>query len=276
MHGKISLFVPELPGYGISTPIVGDLTNNTKRSVGTALLEALAAVFKTKSSSTPRTVILGGHDRGARICHRLSVDFSHPPSSSPTLYKDLNLNVVATILLDIVPTREQWSAFSNPDIAQGYFHWPLLANAQLATDMISAYGGAEWARSAHTRISGPNPKSLERIASHSALDVYAQLFDKKETLYYSALDYAAGAAPEATEQDEDQAQGRKVGVPLLVMFSLAKLGARIDVAEVWKGWVRQGVRYEGVGVGEGYGHYLPEEAFDIVAPKVEEFLQSVV
>ncbi|OAP59271.1 hypothetical protein AYL99_06569 [Fonsecaea erecta] len=274
LRGKISLFVPELPGYGISTPI-RDPASNTKRSVGTALLEALADVFKTKTASSPRRVILGGHDRGARISHRLSVDFSHPPQSSPALYKDLNLTVPGTILLDIIPTKEQWNAFSDPAICQGYFHWPLLANADLATEMISAFGGANWARGAHTRISGPNPKALERISSHDALDVYADLLSDRETIYYTCLDYAAGAAPEATEQDEDQKAGRKVGVPLLVMFSKSKLGARIDVEAVWKGWIAQGVDYEGYGVGDGFGHYLPEEAFETVAEKISAFIKKV-
>jgi len=218
---------------------------------------------------------LGGHDRGARICHRLSVDFSHPPSDH-SLYKNFNLTVIGTILMDIVPTREQWAAFADPTISQGYFHWPMLANAELATEMLHAYGGGRWAKSAHTRIGGPNPKSLERITKDGALDVYGELFDSKETLYYSALDYAAGAAPEASEQEEDQKAGRKVGVPLLVMFSKARLGAKTDVAGIWKGWVGEGVDYEGLGIGEGHGHYLPEEAYDIVVPKIEEFLQKVV
>lgn len=204
------------------------------------------------------------------------MDYSHPPDSSPSLYKDLNLTVIGTICLDIIPTKEQWNAFADPVIAQGYFHWPMLANAEIATEMLSAYGGGRWAREANTRIAGPNPKSIERITKDGAVDVYAELFDKKETLYYTALDYAAGAAPEATQQEEDQKAGRKVGVPLLVFFSKAKLGARTDVAEVWKGYVGEGVAYEGVGVGEGYGHYLPEEAYDIVVPKIEEFLGKIV
>lgn len=243
--------------------------------MGTALIESLASVFNT--SQTPRRVILGGHDRGARICHRLAVDFSYPPaaSSSTSPYSELNLTVIGTILLDIVPTLAQWTAFADPAISQGYFHWPLLANADMAVDIISAYGGARWCREAHLRIGGPNPESAARISSDGALDVYAESFDKKETLYYSALDYAAGAAPEANEQKKDQEQGRKVKVPILVMFSKAKLGARIDVAGVWKDWVSEGVDYQGVGVGEGYGHYLPEEAYDIVGPKIEEFVQKV-
>ncbi|KIW12528.1 hypothetical protein PV08_09805 [Exophiala spinifera] len=271
LKGKVSLFVPELPGYGISTPIK-DKDANTKRAVGTALLEALASVFNTETSERPRRVILGGHDRGARICHRLAVDFSH---SSPSPYSKLKLTVVGTVLLDIVPTLAQWAAFADPAICQGYFHWPLLANADMAVEIISAYGGARWCREGHLRISGPNPESTVRISSDGALDVYAELFDNRESLYYSALDYAAGAAPEATEQRQDQEGGRKVGVPILVMFSKAKLGSRIDVADVWKDWVSEGVDYQGVGVGEGYGHYLPEEAYDIIVPKIEEFLKKV-
>ncbi|KAK5193611.1 hypothetical protein LTR92_006982 [Exophiala xenobiotica] len=298
LKDRVSLFVPELPGYGISTPIKDkDAINaNTKRSVGGALLEALSAAFNTNTTSSstakaPRKVILGGHDRGARICHRLAVDFSHPSESEsesesnsqspPSLYSTLNLTVIGTVLLDIIPTLEQWRAFSDPAIAQGYFHWPLLANAELAVDMISAYGGARWCRSAHLRISGPNPQSAAKIQADNALDVYAELFDDKDTLYYTSLDYAAGAAPEADEQSRDQEADRKVAVPILVMFSKARLGARIDVKGIWSGWVdkdmlrRDGESYEGFGVGDGYGHYLPEEAYEIVCPKIEEFVKKV-
>ncbi|KAK5221014.1 hypothetical protein LTR72_006572 [Exophiala xenobiotica] len=302
LKDRVSLFVPELPGYGISTPIKDkDAINaNTKRSVGGALLEALSAAFNTTTDTTssstakaPRKVILGGHDRGARICHRLAVDFSHPSESEsesesesnsqspPSVYSTLNLTVIGTVLLDIIPTLEQWRAFSDPAIAQGYFHWPLLANAELAVDMISAYGGARWCRSAHLRISGPNPQSAAKIQADNALDVYAELFDDKDTLYYTSLDYAAGAAPEADEQSRDQEADRKIAVPILVMFSKARLGARIDVKGIWSGWVnkdmlrRDGESYEGFGVGDGYGHYLPEEAYEIVCPKIEEFVKKV-
>jgi len=279
------LFVPELPGYGISTPIKSSdpIPANSKRSVGNALLESLSAVFSTKSSSSPRKIIIGGHDRGGRISHRLAVDFSHPPAGlalgatpeTADIFKTLNLTVLGTVIMDIVPTSVQWAKFSDPAISQSYFHWPMLANAELAVTLIEPFGGSQWARAAHTRISGPNPKSIERISADGALDIYGDNFATKEVLYYTALDYAAGAAPEVTEQDEDQKAGRKVGVPILVMFSKAKLGARTDVAEEWKAWVQPGVDYEGVGVGEGFGHYLPEEAYEIVLENVFKFIKKV-
>ncbi|KAJ4390333.1 hypothetical protein N0V85_007330 [Neurospora sp. IMI 360204] len=155
LQPKVSLFIPQLPGYGISTPISAGTGDHTKRAVGRALLDALSQVFGTNtssSSSSPRPIILAGHDRGARICHRLAVDAS--PSSHPeiqTFFSALNLSVQGVIMLDILPTKSQWDLFSSPSVSQGYFHWPLLANVELAVPMIQAFGVANWHGKNHER-----------------------------------------------------------------------------------------------------------------------------
>jgi pimeloyl-ACP methyl ester carboxylesterase len=72
MPHKCPLFVPDLPGYGASAPI----TKNDKLSVGKVILAALQTEVKRSSlgnSATNIPVILVGHDRGARIAHRLAV-----------------------------------------------------------------------------------------------------------------------------------------------------------------------------------------------------------
>ncbi|KAK4445911.1 alpha/beta hydrolase [Podospora aff. communis PSN243] len=255
---RVSLFIPELPGYGISTPAA----EHSKKVVGLALLEALQSTIPS-SPTSPRNLILAGHDRGARICHRLVVDQSDLPAS---------LTLVGAIFLDIIPTKSQWDKFSNPDIAQGYFHWPLLANVELATKMLMAYGGGNWARDANTRLMGKSEEARARMMGDGAVDVYAALFEKEETLRGSCEDYSWGAGREYREQERDQEEGRKIGVPLLVMFSKEGLGGRIDVEKEWRDWVAKGVEYEGVAIGPGVGHYLPEEAHDVVSEKVLEFL----
>lgn len=257
---KVSLFVPELPGYGTSTPC----EKNDKKHIGSALLDAMSQVFQI-SSSKPRKIILGGHDRGARICHRLVVDKRDFP----------DLQVIGTVLLDIVPTLVQWESFANPRAAVAYFHWPLLANVDTSVKLIDAYGGGQWCRDAHTRIAGSSETGRQRLNSDGAVDVYAELFSKKETLRYSAEDYASGAAPEATEQTEDQHNGKQIEVPTLVMFSREKLGAMHDVENVWKNWIKPGVEYQGIGIGDGVGHYLPEEACDEVANAIKAFVDKV-
>ncbi|OAL22341.1 hypothetical protein AYO22_07385 [Fonsecaea multimorphosa] len=278
VHCYISDLGPDAPIlaliHGYPQSAYEHITANTKRSVGRALLEALSVVFDTTASQTPRKVVLAGHDRGARISHRLTVDFTFP-TETPSFYSTLNLVVVGTVLLDIIPTLQQWQAFSDPVVCSGAFHWPLLANPDVATDLILAYGGDRWCKTAHTRLAGPNPESIGRVSANNALDIYAELFRERETIYYTALDYAAGAAPEADEQKEDQKAGRKVGVPLLVIFSEARLGSSVDVAGVWKDWIADGVDLEGYGVGEGRGHYLPEEAYEIVSPKIATFINKV-
>lgn len=228
-----------------------------------ALVEALCKVFNATSDS-PRRVIAVGHDRGARIVHRLTVSRTSFPS----------IAVMGVGMLDIVPTKAQWDAFTNPLVCAGYFHWPLLANVDYATQLIKKYGGGQWVRDMHKRITG-GEDNLARASADGALDVYAACFDKEETLRYSCEDYAYGAGPECQHQAEDQQAGRKIDVPALVMFSKANLGARIDVAEIWKEWVAPGTDLQTVGVGDGYGHFLPEEAPKQVIDTLTAFIAKL-
>lgn len=63
-----------------------------------------------------RRVILIGHDRGARICHRLAVD------ASMGLFPD-DLELLGLVMLDIVPTVVQFESFADPAVAAATFHW---------------------------------------------------------------------------------------------------------------------------------------------------------
>lgn len=112
--------------------------------------------------------------------------------------------------------------------------------------------------------------------SDRACEVYCSLFDKHETVEGSCADYAAAADPEPQMQEEDQREGRKVRGDVLVMWSLAKLGKMHgDVGAIWREWVDDGERLEAVGVGEGVGHYLPEEASEFVAGRIADFVDKV-
>ncbi len=47
--------------------------------------------------------------------------------------------------MDTLPTAEQWKvSLARPEAAKKSFRWPLLANVELATGIISAYGGGKW------------------------------------------------------------------------------------------------------------------------------------
>lgn len=66
------IFAPDLPGYGASAAI----EKHDKLTVGHAVLSALRTEVKRTSSNPPAgdvPIVLIGHDRGARVSHRLAV-----------------------------------------------------------------------------------------------------------------------------------------------------------------------------------------------------------
>lgn len=252
----------QLPGYGVSSlPSPGQ---HSKRAVGGAILEALTSVFKIQhNKDISRKIILIGHDRGARIAHRLAVDAGSP-----------HLKITSLVLMDIVPTKVQWEAFSNPQAGAAYFHWPLLANVDLATKMIGAYGGGNWCRDILKRAQGPRLEGQVSFSADGAHDVYATNFKKKDAILGSCEDYQCGSVLEVNEQSEDMERGRKINVPTLVIFSEENLGKMHDVAGVWKDWVAEGVQYQAKGIGGGRGHYLPEEDPEQIGDLVLQWVKA--
>ncbi|KAF4551322.1 Hypothetical protein D9617_14g077800 [Elsinoe fawcettii] len=259
LKDRISLFIPEIPGYGISSPPTSPIQFAT---MGEPLLHTVKTLFPS------RPIILGGHDRGARICHRLAVENAHWPDAP-------KLDLLGCVLLDIVPTLIGWKVFANPKAAVSYFHWPLLASP-LAVPMIEAFGGGNFTRTGLDRIGGVNVQGREKFTSDGAWDVYQSLFSTKEAIEGSCADYHAGAFIEPGLQEKDQEAGRKIEVPTLVSWSARGLGTMHgDVGEIWKPWIKPGVKLTAAPCGDDVGHYLPEEASEKVAEEIRKFLDEI-
>lgn len=245
------MYIPELPGYGFSSlPPSSD-----KRTVGKLIIEALQQVF-----GKDRPVIWCGHDRGARVGHRLLVD------------NDPSHNIKAGILMDIVPTLEQWRSFSNTRAVTAYYHWPFLAT-NLAPAMIEQMGGAYWCNANLNRVKGGNEAGLAKFKENDAWDHYCHQFNKAECISGSCADYAFGAEGEPKEQESDQQQGKKVKVPTMVLYSATNLGSMHDVPQIWQNWCDGELQCHGIP--DGYGHFLPEECPEIIAKHVAEWVNHV-
>ncbi|KAF2148251.1 alpha/beta-hydrolase [Myriangium duriaei CBS 260.36] len=259
LKDRISLFIPEIPGYGISSRPKEDISFAT---MGEPIVHAFMKLFPG------RDIIFGGHDRGARICHRLAVENAHWPDAP-------KIKLIGCVLLDIVPTLLQWKVFANSKAAVGYFHWPFLATP-LAVPMIEAFGGGRLCHFGLDRIGGSNPEARAKFQSNSAWNVYESLFDTHEAIEGSAADYNAGAMIEPDLQVEDQKAGRRIEVPTLVAWSRKGLGSMHgDVGEMWKDWVKPGVGLMAISCGDDVGHYLPEEASELISSKIVEFLDMI-
>lgn len=125
------------------------------------------------------------------------------------------------------------------------------------------------------RGKGANEAGIARLSEHDAYEHYAAQFARRETIRGSCADYAEGGVAESEAQEREQAEGRKVRLPLLVVYSEGYLGRMHDVEGIWREWVEDEGRVGFVRVGEGHGHYLPESADAVVAEEVMRFVKGL-
>ncbi|EON69888.1 hypothetical protein W97_09152 [Coniosporium apollinis CBS 100218] len=260
LPSDIPLFMPDLPGYGRSTP---SRTGHDKRTVGLAVLEALDTLLGQGSGPRlPHPIVLGGHDRGARVCHRLAVDFSNLKLSLDPRLANLvsqKFSLEGTLLFDILPTVEQWHSFAKPTTAAGSYHWSFLANMPLAFDMIKAYGPAKYCKDLIARWQGESPAGLH---SDDAVAVYTAAFENDDVVRATCEDYVAGAGVDVEEQEKDQEAGRKMDGNVLVVYSERFLGkgGKVDVEGIWSDWVKEGTHLAVEPIKGHAGHFIAEEA----------------
>lgn len=261
----------QLYGYGRSYPILSSKKHGNKL-VCTKLLKTLESLLPRRGmrnaavsiGDTP--IIIVGHDRGARICHRLAVDVSHDI--------DPLLNIVGAMFLDIVPTLVQFQSFSTPSASVGTFHWPFLANDKLAFDMIKAYGGAKWTKMCIDRWAGKDKDSLAKLKSDDAVEIYSRFFEKDTVIQASCNDYRAGADEDFKQQEKEQnlKKPKKIDIDVSVLFSGDYLGKRYDVKKVWEEWMGKGeLEVQEIA---GVGHFIAEEKPEETAAAIVKFYEK--
>ncbi|QWZ09659.1 alpha/beta hydrolase [Nocardioides panacis] len=191
-----------------------------------------------------------GHDRGARVAHRLCLD--RPEA------------VTRVALLDIVPTRH---VFGHVDraLAQAYYHWFFLAQEpDLPERLIGGDPGyflrrklAQWSAGSGTEAFDP-----------AAVEEYVRCFADPEVVRASCEDYRAGASIDLEHDEADAAAGLRVECPALVLWGgEGFVGRAYDVLEVWRGYAAD-VRGQAL----PGGHFLAEEAPEDTLAALREFL----
>lgn len=195
---------------------------------------------------------LVGHDRGARVAHRLCLD--HPEVVS------------RAALLDIVPTRH---VFTHVDraLAQAYYHWFFLSqDADLPERLIGADTGY-WVRRKLAQWSGA--AGIDAFAPE-AVAQYVRCFSDPDVIRASCEDYRAGASIDLVHDELDAAAGRRVECPVLVLWGAEGLvGRAYDVVGVWNDYARD-VRGQALGC----GHFLAEEQPAETLAALDDFLAS--
>jgi haloacetate dehalogenase len=191
---------------------------------------------------------LVGHDRGARVAHRLALD--HPGA------------VTKLAVLDIAPTRHVFRNVTR-SMATAYYHWFFLPIGNGLPEHLIGADPAYWIRS----LIGP---LLGKGASidPAVMEDYIRCFSDPRTVAGSCADYRSAASIDLVHDDETFSAGQKVGCPVLVLWGAQGfVGREYSPLSVWKEYATD-VRGEALPT----GHFLPEEAPDLVSAALADFL----
>jgi pimeloyl-ACP methyl ester carboxylesterase len=141
--------------------------------------------------------------------------------------------------------------------------------------MITAFGPSNWCQEMTLNWAGKNASGLSSLKADDALTVYGDFFAQEYTLKATCDDYKEGATTDVEKEQNDQKEGRNIGVPLLLMYSESGIGSRFTFPDVWEEWVNEGVAVQSHGLGQGVGHFGPEEAPEECARVIKEWLGKV-
>ena len=220
---------PDLRGYGDSSKPRGlpDHSNYSKRVMAQDMVEVMQRLGHTRFH-------LVGHDRGARVGHRLARD--HGPQV-----------VRSFTAIDIVPTLAAFEA-TDMAFARAYYHWFLMLQpAPLAEKMVAAVAPYHILAG-----SGLSAKGLKAFAK-PALAAYVKAFSDSRTIHATCEDYRASGG---IDLDHDRAdRGKKLAVPVQILWGKrAVVGTQFDPIAEWRKVARNVV-----GLGVDCGHFVPEE-----------------
>ena len=231
---------PDLRGYGRSDKPASDASHQpySKR----AMANDIVAVMKNLGHDR---FLVGAHDRGARVAHRLGLD--HPD------------RVVAMALLDIAPTREMYAG-TGAEFARAYWHWFFLTQPHpLPEQMIGADPEGFWKLKCFNQARGNNPFSSQALAE------YLEAFADPDTIHASCEDYRAAASIDIEHDNADQ--GRKLSMPILSLW--AKRGVIESCFDALSLWHQRAEQVEGEAL--DVTHYMAEEIPEDIATHLSDF-----
>jgi haloacetate dehalogenase len=231
---RFTVIATDLRGYGDSEKPPGgdDHAAYSFRAMAQDQIEVMASFGFD-------TFMAAGHDRGARVLHRMCLD--HPQKVS------------RAAILDIIPQHylyqhinKQWATFS--------WHW--FFNIQ-SFDMPERMMGfdPDWF------IEKKLAKTKQGLSffDKDALAEYKRCFRNPETIHAICEDYRAGAGIDLEHDEKDFKAGRKVACPVLLLWGASGGVGRNHnpgPGDIWKNYAANIIDAHAV----PSGHYLMDEA----------------
>jgi haloacetate dehalogenase len=225
---RYHVVLPDLRGYGDSSlPEPGpNLINYSFRVMAEDMIEVMANLGHQR-------FFLGGHDRGARVSHRMCLD--HPE------------RVIKMCLLDMLPNYHVWTS-ANKNWAMNSWHWLFMAQPEPFPETLMSAVPAEWFLK--SRGGNRNPPKV-------VFDEYIRCYTKK-TIIGSCRDYRAGARIDFEMDTADK--DRQIETPLLILWGTRGQPPTQEFPTVWRKFAKNLVDAQPLPT----GHYLQEQAPDQV------------
>jgi haloacetate dehalogenase len=219
----------DLRGYGASSKPHGkpDHSTYSKRSMAADQATLMKALGHEE-------FFLLGHDRGARVSHRLAMDHS--------------VNVKKLMVLDISPTLCMYEN-TTMEFAKGYWHWFFLIQPEPVPETLIGANPEYWLKNHMGRHAGTGIFSPDRWAE------YLAGASNPEGMHAMCEDYRAAATIDLVHDREDRELGKKLQMPVRVLWGEHGLVNKcFKPVEDWKR-----VTNEVTGKSVPCGHYIPEE-----------------
>ncbi|MEX0958987.1 MAG: alpha/beta hydrolase [Burkholderiales bacterium] len=239
MANQYTVVCPDLRGYGDSDK---PASGYDKRSMAKDIAELM------RELGHERFAVIG-HDRGARVAHRLALDHKQA--------------VQRLAVLDIVPTHTVFRD-AGKELAAAYWHWFFFQVPDLPEIMIA--NSAE-----------PFLRQMFRALAYRAGAIEEPMFQDylralklPGTIRAGLEDYRAAATVDLEHDEKDLKS--KIGCPVLAIWGeYGKMHTLFDVLATWR---------EKADDVRGHplpcGHFIPEEAPDALTSDLLRFLRGEI
>jgi haloacetate dehalogenase len=229
---EFTVVVTDLRGYGDSEKPPGgdDHSGYSFRAMAQDQVEVMTALGFER-------FMAAGHDRGARVLHRMCLD--HPAS------------VTRAAILDIIPQHHLFTHMTR-EWARASYHWLFMIQPEPLPERLMSADPDFF-------IDFKLAKTAQGLSffGKDALEEYRRCFRNPATVHAMCEDYRATYGVDFEMDKVDFAAGRKIDCPALILWgATGAVGRNHKPAEVWKDYASNIVGAKALPC----GHYLSEEA----------------
>jgi haloacetate dehalogenase len=232
----------DLRGYGASSKPSG-----VEQYAKSVMARDIVRVMSTLGHSS---FYVCAHDRGARVTHKLLVDYPHL--------------VKKAIFLDICPTLAMYSK-TDLEFAKMYWHWFFLIQKSPLPETLISNDPRRFAE----LFMGGRSGGYKGFAKE-AWEEYVKVLGEREAVHAMCEDYRASASVDLDESRKDLDEGKKIKCPVRVLWGKQGVIEKcFDATKEWRAVAEEGVDVSGKSV--DCGHYLPEQAPNEVLKEIRNY-----